>query len=448
MSYSDDAVKARLAGLNDSQESIVTIAQWIMFHRRHADRTASQWLSRLQENQSTTKRLNLIHLANEVVQQSLARAKPDFMIAFEPLIADATALAYKGASQEIQGKLRRVVEVWRQRQIFDARIQEQTEQRLEEIDKQKGGKSLGGTSGRLGGSLFGGSAGGVAPELDHINQTQTGLTRAEAAAKAPVSAANGEYVKMTDPDVPPPSAPVRAAKLRGLVKELMAARSAVDASMKARRDLIAGLERLLESNRTKLAEEEATSSDLGFKIDGMEITIREVEDSIMRGQDTPSATETLNSNKWTPTEPERPETEGFTPPPPDIESFTPPLQQVGTGATLDERRLNVSSGAELIERQRPVIDEPPLSYLPPPAPSHQDPKIHAEDILKSLKSQGQVRQASSEIPISATGGNPGDPRLKRRKVGHTANNAMDDDFFGANHVGGVDEDAISAMLGQ
>lgn len=33
MAFTDDAVKAKLSALNDSQESIVTVAQWVMFHR-------------------------------------------------------------------------------------------------------------------------------------------------------------------------------------------------------------------------------------------------------------------------------------------------------------------------------------------------------------------------------------------------------------------------------
>ena len=33
MAYSDDAVKAKLAALSETQDSIVTVAQWIMFNR-------------------------------------------------------------------------------------------------------------------------------------------------------------------------------------------------------------------------------------------------------------------------------------------------------------------------------------------------------------------------------------------------------------------------------
>ena len=160
MAYTDDAVKAKLSALNETQESIVTVAQWVMFHRygnfpfpfpfpvakpftqlilsntdflvrrRHADRTATLWLQRLKDSGSN-KRLNLIYLANEVAQQSRVRKKDDFIIAFSPILAEATAIAYKGATNEVQQKLRRVVEVWRQRVIFEPTIQEAVEARID-----------------------------------------------------------------------------------------------------------------------------------------------------------------------------------------------------------------------------------------------------------------------------------------------------------------------------
>ena len=67
----------------------------------------------------------------EVAQQSKARRKDDFLIAFSPVIAEATATAYKGATNEVQGKLKRVVEVWRQRQIFEVPIQDAIEARID-----------------------------------------------------------------------------------------------------------------------------------------------------------------------------------------------------------------------------------------------------------------------------------------------------------------------------
>ena len=53
------------------------------------------------------------------------------MLAFAPVIAEAIASAYKGAPSEVQGKLRRVVEVWRERNIFEQPIQAAVEGRIE-----------------------------------------------------------------------------------------------------------------------------------------------------------------------------------------------------------------------------------------------------------------------------------------------------------------------------
>lgn len=66
----------------------------------------------------------------EVTQQSKARHKDDFLNAFSPFIADATAVAYKGATAEVQAKLRRVVDVWKERNIFDREIISDLEAKL------------------------------------------------------------------------------------------------------------------------------------------------------------------------------------------------------------------------------------------------------------------------------------------------------------------------------
>lgn len=67
----------------------------------------------------------------EVTQQSKARHKGDFLVAFSPVIAEATALAYKGAPAEIQNKLRRVIDVWKDRFIFEPPVQQAIERGID-----------------------------------------------------------------------------------------------------------------------------------------------------------------------------------------------------------------------------------------------------------------------------------------------------------------------------
>ena len=404
-------------------------------------------MNRLQEA-STSKRLNLVYLANEVVQQSRARSKTDFLIAFEPLIGDATALAYKNASVEIQNKIRRVIEVWRARSIFDAKIQDALEKRLDEIDKTRGAQRTVGGSGKLGGSLFGGgSGGGVPSELESISKSQTALTKAETSARGVVATANTEHSKLNDPNTPLPSPPVHAAKLASLMKTLASAHSAVESSIKARTELIAGLEQLLQKNRSSLATDQATATDLSNRLTTTESRKREVEDGIMRGLSNPTTPSNQSpgagagdssSNGALGNEPTAPDYEEFTPPP-EVESFTPPAG----GANEDERDtfaigdnvpaeqlLANPTGAEVISEQQPTHDELPPSQEPPPALANNAP---GADILSSLQ-MPQARHASAEFPAESA-----DPRLKRRKLSHN----QPEEIIGAD---GVDEDGVAAML--
>ena len=237
--------------------------------------------------------------------------------------------------------------------------------------------------------------------------------------------------------------PVRAAKLRGLVnRELRAAHGAVEASIKARKELLDGLEKLVESNRAKVVEEEATTTELQRKIDEVETIINEVEDSIMRGQDTPASNGHENGESWSGLDPDRPEAEGFTPPPPDVEGFTPPPQDEASADTLEglsgDQGYASTTGAEPMSEQPPNFDEPAPSYVPPPATENTGSGAEHQDFLKNLLSQqGQVRQASGDMSA--------DPRLKRRKLSHNNGGDVDEEIFGG---AGVDEAGISAMLGQ
>ncbi|PYH40772.1 CTD-interacting domain-containing protein [Aspergillus saccharolyticus JOP 1030-1] len=355
MAYSDDAVKAKLSALNETQEGIVTVAQWVMFHRRHADRTAQLWLQKLRESPAP-KRLNLIYLANEVVQQSRARRKEDFLLAFSPIIAEATATAYKGASNDIQQKLRRVIEVWRSRAIFEPSIQDVVEARVDEIDKSRST----GKKPPLGGSLFSTSSGSTPSELQPLLPLQVALSKATMTSTASTTAANAEYDKLHDPKNPLPTPPVHAARLSQLLKALANAESSVSEVIKSRLALIDGLEKLLETNRSALSREQKLVTQLGERKTGTEATKREVEDGIMRGLSAEASPETNHGDLGLGGEADmpRPEVEALTPPP--VEALTPvgsPQQapqetipgltnepQVATGFTLPgiEQSLNPS----------------------------------------------------------------------------------------------------------
>ncbi|KAJ5322851.1 RNA polymerase II large subunit CTD [Penicillium brevicompactum] len=316
MAFTDDAVKAKLSALNETQESIVTVAQWVMFHRRHAERTGQIWLSKIRDS-PPPKRLNLIYLANEVAQQSKARGKDDFLIAFSPIIVEATSAAYKGASHDYQQRIRRVVEVWRQRNVFEGPILDAVESRIDEIDKTRSTTK----KQTLGGSFFKDASSGSTPsELQPLVPLQVALSKAAVGSNSSTATATSEFNKLHDPNAPQPTLPVHAARLSQLLKSLANAENSVSEVIKSRRALIDGLEKILQTNRAELSKEEAIAADLAQKKESTDTKKREVEDAILSGmsnEDTSAGPENTAHNS----ESARPEVEALTPPP--VEAITP-----------------------------------------------------------------------------------------------------------------------------
>ncbi|KAI9799972.1 MAG: hypothetical protein M1825_004343 [Sarcosagium campestre] len=445
MAYTDEHVLAKLSALNETQESVVTASQWIMFHRRHADRTAQLWLTRLKDA-SPNKRLNLIYLANEVAQQSKARNKDNFLIAFSPVIADATAIAYKGATNDVQQKLRRVIEVWRQRQIFELPIQEAIESRVDEIDKTR-------SSGRrplLGGSMLSSSSGAAPPEIQPLIPLQTAINKLSPNKATAVARASEDHEKLTNPASAPLTPPVHAARLSGLLKALASASSAVAESVKARKEFIAVLEELIASNRGLLSTDETKLAELDAQKIAIEAKKREVEDGIMRGladegetnitpqlaemksRASSERSESQPTRTWTPTEilnaimdqePKSPEVEPITPvnsPPPM--DYEPPSANTNLPTGLP-------TGADA------------TSQPPPPKPLAGIPSIAANgsDLLSSL-SLPHVRPLEHSPPHPTNGS----PAVKRRRVDEVDEYAA---LGGPDAMDGLDAD-VAEMLRQ
>lgn len=119
---------------------------------------------------------------------------------------------------------------------------------------------------------------------------------------------------------------MHAAGLATLVRKLGEAEVAVAESIKQREALVAGLVKLLETNRAKLEHEKAQAVDFRTRKDAIESRKRKVEEAILKGLSAAetneiSASAPLPAATTSPTTQERPQIEELTPPP--MESFTP-----------------------------------------------------------------------------------------------------------------------------
>ena len=177
----------------------------------------------------------------------------------------------------------------------------------------------------MGGATLSSSSGPSAPpEIQPLVPLQQAITKAATTVIGSQETA-ADYDKLMDGSTDPPSAPVYAARLSALLKKLASAEGAVAESVKARRELVAGLEKLLETNKQALATEEAQQQDLSIKKDAVENKKRDVEDEILRKlpSESPYPANSngdgdgalTNGQHETSVEPERPQMEELTPPP-------------------------------------------------------------------------------------------------------------------------------------
>lgn len=234
---------------------------------------------------------------------------------------------------------------------------------------------------------------------------------------------------------------MHAAGLSTLVKKLAVAEGAVAESIKARQALVAGLEKLLESNKAKLEQDEAQVVDLRTRKDAIESRKRKVEEAILKGL---SAAETnkistaapLPAATTSPVAQERPQVEELTPPP--MESFTPVGSPQQAAAPAFEPVPDIGDD---------IMPEPVANPVEPqtaPAPGHHttepayatvigEPNQHAPaDLLKSL--QHPLVDRGHEY-----GQNAYQQAYKKRKMSRSAAEDEFAAFAGDGDMKGIDD---------
>jgi len=331
--------------------------------------------------------------------------------------------------------------------IFEAPIQEAVEARIDgnisclltvphvtpantnlnaELDKNRSSskKPL------LGGSLFSSASGPSAPaEIQPLVPLQIALSKASATTASAVPTADTEYDKLTDPTKNVPTPPVYAARLSALLKNLATAEGAVVDSIKARRGLLEGLEKIVQANRTSLAKEEEQHTLLSNRKNAIEARKREVEDGIMRGLSAESSPIThgsplsdprANGRASTtplavPSDPDRPAVEALTPPtlPQEPPNDPPPFPNNGAPGIGPPHHPNN-----------------PTPSPGPPFPLAAPPQQAGSDLLSSL-SMPPVRHYAS----------PGGGLSKKRKLDDEAVAVLG----GGDAMEGLDEDVAELL---
>jgi regulator of Ty1 transposition protein 103 len=150
-----------------------------------------------------------------------------------------------------------------------------------EIDRSRVG---GGKRPALGGSLFSATASSAPPEYQAILTLQASTSKAEALATPAATKANSEYDTLADPSAATPMPlSVHASRLNALFQTLASAEGAVAESIKARKALVEGVEKILAKNKEVLAIEESQMLELNIRKTDIFSKMQAVEAEIMQG---------------------------------------------------------------------------------------------------------------------------------------------------------------------
>lgn len=125
MSFSLNVLVKKLLGLQETQDSIVTISQWVLFHQRHSKEAASTWAKYITSDpdaRNSKKRLSLLYLCNDVVQQARHKRKPEFIDDFGGVLPGVFSSIFPQLDPAVQPKAERLITVWEQRHVFAAPV--------------------------------------------------------------------------------------------------------------------------------------------------------------------------------------------------------------------------------------------------------------------------------------------------------------------------------------
>jgi len=116
-SFTDSSLVKKLTELNNTQQGIQTLSLWLIHHRKHSKTVVQTWYREL-EKAKPSKRLTFIYLANDVIQNSKKKA-PEFTKDFAHMLPDAFTQASKDADEKMKGSLTRVINIWRERGVYE-----------------------------------------------------------------------------------------------------------------------------------------------------------------------------------------------------------------------------------------------------------------------------------------------------------------------------------------
>jgi regulator of Ty1 transposition protein 103 len=117
MSFSESSLLNKLQELNGTQQSVQTLSLWLIHHRKHSSTIVSTWLRELTNTSNTERKLTLIYLANDILQNSRKKGY-EYMNEFSHALSEAFEDIVKYSDDKTLFTLERILNIWKDRKIY------------------------------------------------------------------------------------------------------------------------------------------------------------------------------------------------------------------------------------------------------------------------------------------------------------------------------------------
>ncbi|KAI0464638.1 hypothetical protein LJB42_002258 [Komagataella kurtzmanii] len=256
MSYSKDIVLEKLASLEETQISIQSIGQWCLFHHRHAPETVAIWSEFVGSTQ--TKKLAGLYLANEIIQQSRAKRKTTFLDEFAKVLPSTLEQIYPSMISTHQAKLKRIIDVWSQRKIFDSELIHRLYQSIQDQKVYNGLSSSSSNSPPI-------NSGDLAPEISSLSTLFNKISTLKSSTSLVVNQINEQYSSLFDSETLP-GTDIFLKQLGDLSTVITSARSKSQETQELRESIINELKKLIQVQESWITKDAESSGSLDEKL--------------------------------------------------------------------------------------------------------------------------------------------------------------------------------------
>lgn len=117
--FSGQILSEKLSKLNNSQQSIESLSQWCISHRKKAKQVVETW-DKLFNSSQRDRRVSFLYLANDILQNS-RRKGSEFVNEFWKFLPAALKDFYENSDDAGKKSVSRLVDIWDERKVFGSR---------------------------------------------------------------------------------------------------------------------------------------------------------------------------------------------------------------------------------------------------------------------------------------------------------------------------------------